>query len=213
MGASIGWMYASVVPDAVETLISIDQVKPLTMTTQEAAVHYGTTLASYLEAEKKYKTQQPSFRFETALDILIMAHEGFGVKITREGALCLLKRATKTSPDGSGLVFTRDVRLNTLLGQYVPPETLCHFYSGMKCNMLIVIGKDGINDFTNAGIKLVYDDHKARTEKYGGVFKSVTLEGDHFVHLTNPEKVAQDVKDYMNTVLLNSKTKDLSISK
>lgn len=72
MGASIGWMYASVVPDAVERLIAIDQIKPVTLETKDSAKTYGNMLNAYIEAEKKYKMPQPSFRFETALDILIM---------------------------------------------------------------------------------------------------------------------------------------------
>jgi len=194
MGASIGWMYSSVIPDHVERLISIDQIKPITLPTKDSAKAYGTMLTAYIEAEKKYKSPQPSFRFETALEILIMAHDGFGVKINREAGLCLLKRATKTSPDGSGLTFTRDVRLNTLLGQLVATPTLRDFYSSMKCQMLIILGKDGINDLTNPDIKMIHDGHKATAKN----FKLVTIEGDHFIHLSYPEKVANLIKDYIS---------------
>lgn len=208
MGASIGWMFSSVVPEAVDKLIVIDQIKPITMPTKEAAKAYGAMLTSYIEAEKKYKSPQPSFRFEVALDILIMAHDGFGVKLSREGALCLLKRATKTSADGSGLTFTRDVRLNVLLGQLLSPEVLRDFYSGMRCEMLIILGKDGINDLTKPDIKHVYEGHKEVAKN----FKLVTIEGDHFVHLTNPEKVAQLMKDYISPDTLESKVGGISLS-
>lgn len=128
--------------------------------------------------------------------------------MSREGALCLLKRATKTSPDGQGLTFTRDVRLNTLLGQLVPTATLKEFYSSMTCEMLIILGKDGINDLNNPDIKLIHDAHKSVCKN----FKSVTIEGDHFVHLTNPEKVAQLIKDYISESQLANQTSSLSVN-
>lgn len=209
MGASIGWFYASVCPSQVERIIALDQVKPLTCKSpQESADLYGTALTAYCEAEKKYKTPQQSFRFETALDILIMAHDGFGVKLNREGALCLLKRATKTAPDGSGLTFTRDSRLLALLGHKTDAKTLKEFYSKMTCEMLIILGKDGINDLKDPDIKLVFDGH-AETAKN---FKSHTIDGDHFVHLTNPEKVAQLIKDYVMTSDLTKKVEGLAVS-
>jgi len=208
MGASIGWFYASVCPSQVERIIAIDQIKPLTCSNaREAAELYGVTLTSYLEAEKKYKTPQPSFRFETALDILIIAHDGFGVKLNREGALCLIKRATKTAPDGSGLNFTRDARLNALLGHKTDPKTLREFYSKLTCEMLIILGKDGINDLNNPDIREVYEGHKETAKN----FKCVTIEGDHFIHLTEPEKVASIIKDYVMSSSLTKKMTDLVV--
>lgn len=208
MGASIGWFYASVCPSQVERIIAIDQIKPITSKdAREAADSYGASLTTYLEAEKKYKSPQPSFRFETALDILIVAHDGFGIKLNREGALCLIKRATKTAPDGSGLNFTRDARLNALLGHKVDSKTLREFYSKMQCEMLIILGKDGINDLNNPDIKTVYDGHAATAKN----FKAVTIEGDHFVHLTDPEKVAQIIKDYVMSSDLTKKVSELTI--
>jgi len=208
MGASIGWFYASVCPSQVERIIAIDQIKPLgCKDAREAADLYGQALTSYLEAEKKYKQPQPSFRFENALEILIIAHDAFGVELNREGALCLLKRATKTSPDGSGLTFTRDARLNALLGHKTDAKTLREFYSKMTCEMLIILGKDGINDFKNPDIKMVHDGH-AETAKN---FKCVTIDGDHFIHLTEPEKVAKIITDYVMGSDLTKKIADLSV--
>lgn len=209
MGASIGWMCATIYPDMIERIIAIDQIKPLTCSgPAEAAELFGQSLTAYIEAEKKYKSPQPSFRFETALDILIMAHDGFGVKLSREGALCLLKRATKTSPDGSGLIFTRDVRLNALLGHRTDPKTLRQFYSRMTCEMLIVLGKDGINDLKNPDMKLVHDGHAEVCKN----FKCTTIDGDHFVHLTNPEKVASLIKEYVLSSDLTKKINHLSLN-
>lgn len=208
MGASIGWMFATVFPDTVERIIAIDQIKPLTCKgPTEAAEIYGANLINYLDAEKKYKSVQPSFRFETALDILIMAHDGFGVKLSREGALCLLKRGTKTSSDGSGLVFTRDVRLNALLGHRTDAPTLRKFYQRIKCEMLIILGKDGINDLKNPDIKHVHDGHAEVSKN----FKCLTIDGDHFVHLTNPDRVASEIKSYVMASDLTKKVDGLKI--
>lgn len=208
MGASIGWFYASVCPNQVERIIAIDQIKPLTCKdAREAADLYGAALTTYLEAEKKYKAPQKSFRFESAVELIIIAHDGFGVKLNREGALCLVKRATKTAPDGSGLNFTRDSRLNPLLGHKTDAKTLREFYSKMTCEMIIILGKDGINDLNDPDIKTVYDGH-AETAKN---FKCVTIEGDHFIHLTEPEKVAKIIQDYVMSSQLTKKVSDLSL--
>lgn len=208
MGASIGWFFGSVNPTSVERIIALDQVKPITCKSpQESADLYGAALTAYCEAEKKYKTPQPAFRFETALDILIMAHDGFGVKLSREGALCLLKRATKTAPDGSGLVFTRDSRLLALLGHKTDAKTLRGLYSRMQCEMLIILGKDGINNLKDEDTKHVFDGHAENTKN----FKSYTIDGDHFVHLTNPERVAQLIKEYVMTSDLTKKVDSLAL--
>lgn len=192
----------------VERIIAIDQIKPLTCKDgREAAAHYQTQISGFMEVEKKYKAPQPSFRFETALDILIIAHDAFGVKLNREGALCLLKRATKTAADGSGLIFTRDSRLNTLLGQMADVQTLRVFYSMMQCEMLIILGKDGINDLSNPDIKYIHDGH-AETAKN---FKCITIPGDHFIHLSHPDKVAQLINDYVKSSDLVAKTEALSL--
>ena len=208
MGASIGWMFASIYPDLVQRIIAIDQIKPATVANAvEAAESINKQMTSYIEAEKKYKSPQPTFRFETALDILIIAHDAFGVKLNREGALCLMKRATKTAADGSGLIFTRDARLNALLGQKADTKTLREFYTRMKCEMLIILGKDGINDLTRPDIKSVYEGYRETIKN----FKCITIPGDHFIHLSQPEKVAEIIVNYVSTDDLIKKTAGLSV--
>ena len=77
----------------------------------------------------------------------------------------------------------------------------------MQCEMLIILGKDGINDLKDEDTKLVFDGHAESTKN----FKSYTIDGDHFVHLTNPERVAQLIKEYVMTSDLTKKVDSLAL--
>lgn len=191
MGASISFWFASVFPETVERIISLDQVKPTTFPSKDMGNEMGNSIKQFLELDKKCEEKLPVFRYDAAITVLIMAHEGYG-KLSRDGALCLLKRSTKTASEGNGVVFTRDNRLNAMLANKADIHILKNYYSNIKCEMIIFRGKNGLVNLQNVEVREVVDVYKKSCKQ----FKLIEVEGDHYVHLTHPERIAGMINSF-----------------
>lgn len=163
-------------------------------------IRYAQHIDKYLQVEKRTLNnhiKEPSFSYDMAIKIMISAHESIG-RINREGASCLLKRSTKIiKNDGqTNYVFTRDNRLNSLVFKLYDAEMMKLHLSSIKCELLIILGTNGLglekeydNDF--------YDLYKSKCKSFDVVY----VNGDHYIHLTNPKEVAPHINQFFNEAI------------
>lgn len=93
MGGAIALYFASLYPDMVDKIISLDMLKPLTIEANVLMKLTGKILDDYLSTEKKIADGCPSpmYTMEQAIQKLIEGHSKFGI-ITDAGARTLLIR-------------------------------------------------------------------------------------------------------------------------
>ncbi|CAG2178088.1 unnamed protein product [Oppiella nova] len=202
MGANASLHFALLFPDLVERVITIDTVKPAVFPVTEHASRLAKDIDNFLALEERNqrlkKDHEFVFTYDRAISALKLAHSAIGT-LTAEGAACLLKRATKIKrqPSGeSGYVFTRDYRLQNVINRKTDGESLKHYLSGIKCELLIINAKSGL--FTDRELQKVFIEMYAdKCPK----FEYLEVDGDHYVHLTRPHDVAPHIKRFLSPAI------------
>ncbi|XP_077133457.1 serine hydrolase-like protein 2 isoform X2 [Ranitomeya variabilis] len=131
-----------------------------------------------------------------------------GTKVyTREGALqrlldgnpslnsdtakVLLQRGTKPAP--GGVVFSRDIRITVNNSAPLSPEQCLHIMKSIQSDVHIILANEGISAdlmrgvYTDVGQTLLRGFKENLKER----FQSTIVDGNHFVHLNEPEKIAK----------------------
>lgn len=193
MGAAIGLFFSCLFPQSVEKVIALDMIKPLSFPAEELAKRTSDGIVTFLDLEQKI-SDPPIYDRKTSIEKLINAHSIYG-KITFDAAECLLKRGAKVSSDGKGEYFTRDNRLKAVLFQRMDSEALLHYFEGIKCELLIIKAKNGIQlDSQEINEKFIN-----LYEKKCKYFKLTEVEGGHHVHLCQPENVVHFINEFLKT--------------
>lgn len=188
LGGSLSLMYTSVFPEHVKKIILFDILKPTSRQMDQLPSEMKKGVNGLLEIEKKLLNPVPVYSLEDAKKRLIA---GMYYEVTPESADVLLKRGSKPSECGKGVVFSRDIRVKMMDDLHkFSHEDLKVYMKQIICRMLIVVGTKSVfrsrtpevtGDFLN-----IYKDHCKSLDV-------VQVEGNHFVHLNNPERVAPHV--------------------
>lgn len=192
MGGTLALMYAGVYPEAVKNIILLDIIKPASRSPERLPVVTRTGIGSLMNVEEKMSRSPPVYSLEEAHTRLI---QGMVSEITPEAADILLKRGCVPSSCGKGVVFSRDIRVKaTEELQKLSHDDLKAFMKRIKCNMLIILGNESF--INKSRTPEVLDDFLKLYEENCNVFKLIKVEGNHFVHINNPEVVAPHINAF-----------------
>ncbi|ODM88353.1 putative serine hydrolase, partial [Orchesella cincta] len=190
MGAGLGAYYASLYPSQVERLVLVDLVKGITADTNEdLADKVAASIDSFLTTEEKVTPQPPSYSYEDALHRQISATAG---SLTEEAAKTLLVRGCRRVSEDRW-VFSRDLRLRSPSIQRISHEQAFALLSNIKCHNLLI--KASKAPFFES--KEICDKVLAIYKEKCASFQYVEVDSDHFVHLTEPEKIADLVNKFL----------------
>lgn len=101
----------------MEFLISIDIAGPGVKDVIKTAGITGDTVDKFLKYETMESNSVPSYSYEEALQIVEDAYNG---SITKESAIILMKRGTRSTCDSGRYCFSRDARLKVT-------NVICYF--------------------------------------------------------------------------------------
>ena len=196
MGGWICGLYASVLPKNVRALISIDGIKPISRFPEgmiPRIKEYYKTLEK-LETKKISKEMSAEEAFQKLYTGTNILH-GEG-SITEEAVKCLLERGIKKSEDGTGFVFTRDIKhvLKDLYG--VPHEFNLEFARGITCPHLLVRASAD-NAATSWGKEKEAMEEVINIYKDNKSFTLAEVTGSHHVHLNDAEKVLPLISNFL----------------
>ncbi|XP_054724139.1 probable serine hydrolase [Uloborus diversus] len=201
LGGTLALLYCSVFPENVSNLILLDIIKPASRTPDKLPDVTRTGIENLLQIEKKLSAQAPVYSVQEAKKRLI---SGMFNEITDESADILLKRGSKLSNCGKGVVFSRDIRVKMTEDlQKFSHEDLMAYMKRVQCNTLIIIGKKSI--IFKSRTPEVLDDFINLYKQNCKSFKMVEVDGNHFVHLNNPELVAPHINEFLATQVNVSK--------
>lgn len=191
LGATMSMIYASVFPEKVDKLISIDIVRLETTRPETIDVRFRKTVGKLLkyEAEIIAGPEKP-FSYEEAIEKCIGGTFG---SLDRKACDILFKRGLK-KVDG-GYVFRRDRRLLAAPLSFAPKEDQLVLARKVTADVLIIKFTDG-PDFETAENSL---EHVEALKTNCKRVQYVTVEGKHHTHLTNPERVAPIITDFFNS--------------
>lgn len=208
LGAITAAFYAGTFPDEIETAILIEyRMKHLFVKdTHIVLATAAETLTS--NSEKNRKTLKEFDSIEAAVDRLMEVNKD----IQKDGARLLIERSVvfPVNPkSGENIWIKRDPRLKLIDGRYqasnhvLTKEMIQTLLGKIRCNILTIFGIH-CNPIYNSDILAVQSDVEI-TKKRASYYKQYDLPGNHFIHLNNPDIVAEKIKMFLKNCELKSK--------
>ncbi|XP_054845226.1 serine hydrolase-like protein 2 isoform X2 [Eublepharis macularius] len=222
LGGSVAGMFSCIFPDMVDKLILVEsygffpapkgdergpglnrQKKPSSPVTPKGAPSlledYGLLLKSKrklfedllsFEANKRYspKARSP----QEALQRLLEANP----HLTEDSGKILLQRGTTEVP--GGLVYNRDVRISLHNHSFVTLDQCLIFLKKIQADVLMIIAQDGIFSIVSEEMPVVKPLQEAYKTFLKERFQYVSVSGNHFVHLNEPEVVAGIISTFLS---------------
>jgi len=190
MGAGIGALYASIFPSQIERLVMLDLVMPMTGESgEDYAKKMSLAIDQFLALEEKIQPIPPSYESTDAVDRLVKATRN---SLTAESAKILLKRGSKINEDES-YSFTRDLRLRSPSILRFSRDQCFTLLSEIRCPLLIVKARDAPWFEAKETCLKAIEIYKKNCSS----FEFAEFDGNHFIHLNEPEKIADTVSRFL----------------
>ncbi|XP_064419355.1 serine hydrolase-like protein [Latimeria chalumnae] len=199
MGGNIAALFSSAFPHMVDQLILLD--------TYGFFPHSNEALLNRLqrgfEELIKWENKESSIKVYTpdaALSRLLESNK----HLTEESGRILLERGSTEVP--GGLIFNRDIRLNLTNPLVFTTDQVFDFQKKIQASVLIIFAKDGgIKEKgwfpEQSMMQRILDGYQTHITQ----FQLEWVEGNHFVHLNEPQQVAPLISDFLQKKVEPSK--------
>ncbi|KAJ1174038.1 hypothetical protein NDU88_005862 [Pleurodeles waltl] len=192
MGGVIGTIFTYLFPDMVDKLVLLDSCGFFPIPLEMVLHRERKVIAGHLRRERKL--DPIVYSPEGALKRLMEANSS----LTEQSARILLKRGTKEVP--GGVIFSRDINASV---EFSPNFTLEQCLVAMKdirASILTVLARDGMSahienrsSVVTQYSSLVKGFKSSLKEKY----QLEEVNGNHFVHLNEPENVSDLIGTFL----------------
>ncbi|KAM4650787.1 serine hydrolase-like protein isoform 1-T2 [Discoglossus pictus] len=194
MGGAIGGLFASTFPERVKQLILLDSYGFFPIVSELLLKHLEKAITHYsrLEAVTNSKVYTP----EVALQRLLTANSA----LTPETGKLLLERGTKAVP--GGVIFSRDLRVTVNNAAPLSLEQCLEIMKNIQASVHVIMATDGLTVdqmrgvYTGVGQRLLHCYQETLKERC----QITCVDGNHFVHLNEPEKVAEIITSELQKV-------------
>ncbi|XP_069508795.1 serine hydrolase-like protein 2 isoform X2 [Ambystoma mexicanum] len=188
MGGIIGTMFACIFPDMVENLILLDVYGFFPNSPEHLIKQTRNVITNHLKLEHKHgpKVYSP----EGALSRLLEANTA----LTEDSGRIILERGTKEVP--GGVVFSRDIQVSMPYHPLFTMELSLAFLGNIGANVLTIMASESLSNRTGKDASersLVNGFKSSLKEKY----QLEIVEGNHFVHLNEPEMVSGLISSFL----------------
>lgn len=196
-GSALGLTFSALFPESIQKLVGIEMAKPNSKDLHMFPDETREAVKIYLDIERKLMKPSPVYTEEAAAQRLC---DGLFGEVSVEGARILNKRGTKPSECGKGVVFTIDKRCRTIeVFSRKDHNMVRQFMSAVQCELLLIMAKKSnpmYEIFIPGFTKSFYEIYRKNAKK----FILHNVDGNHFVHLNNPEKIAPLINDFFSDV-------------
>ncbi|KJE90753.1 hydrolase, variant [Capsaspora owczarzaki ATCC 30864] len=198
-GAAIGAMFAGTFPEMVERLLLIEGLAPFPGTDESAPEHLRAGIESNAALLGK-----PGKPYDSASAAIAKMREN-NKALTEEAVQCLAARGMTTNSDGT-TKFNHDpfLRANSL--QRINVKQFHAFLGRVVAPTMIIRAKGGWPfpvDYFQGCVDVL--------SKSTSDFEFVDVEGDHHVHLTNPQNVAAAAHRFLEKSSVGAGTQTASM--
>ncbi|GAA6071819.1 serine hydrolase-like protein isoform X1 [Tachysurus ichikawai] len=189
MGGNISGMLCTLYPDMVEALVLLDSYGFLPVDVKQMGRIMRRGIEEMLEYEKKLQERKERiYTYEKAKERLKAANQYLSDKSIE----ILLERGVQ-EVDG-GVVFTRDIRINLTNIIRNTLEQCLEMQSQITAKVLVLRASHGMEKTFPLPEEIEVPLLKGWSGERNTI---VTVEGDHHVHLNNPERVAPIITDFL----------------
>lgn len=192
MSAVDGLMFVSLFPDKCDMFVAVDLVQPL-LGKQKISLEMMTN--QFVEYNKQIEisrqvTKPPSYQMDELIERMRKVN---GDSILDECYEMILKRNIKLS-DGekNKYCLSRDGRLKSMVFTIFPHDVLVEMVKRIKCPHLFIKAKRAKHYDGEEELEEVYKTFKTNPD-----FKFHLVDGTHYVHLNEPQKIADIVNPFI----------------
>uniref|UniRef100_A0A0A9ZHH3 Putative serine hydrolase n=1 Tax=Lygus hesperus TaxID=30085 RepID=A0A0A9ZHH3_LYGHE len=191
LGGAVGFMYASVYPEEVDKLVSLDIACPRVSQPKTLMKGFPACIDNFLKYENLPPSSQPCYEMEEMLGI---AEAGYKGSVGRPGLEILMRRGMKPAAGSTNkFLFSRDVRLK-VAGLAMPSlDIVMEMAEKVNCHYLNIRASDGLKMENSEVYPTILDVLKKRCKS----FNYHEVEGTHHVHLNEPEKVSSFISSFL----------------
>lgn len=190
-GSAVAYVYSALFPDDVEAYVSIDCARSMMIVQEEDLLERTRhCLDRALAVEKRLAFDPPSYTYEQLRD---MVHIGSSKSPSLESCDILLQRGVKKLPlDDSRVFLSRDPKLRPSQCFTFTEDFIISCASRIKCRVLNIRASGGvIHVGKREDIYLHTLDLMQQCEYH-------VVDGNHHLHLNNPESVAPLINKFLN---------------
>lgn len=200
MGANASLEFAALYPDIVERLIMLDTIKPKIFRPKELSTELAKNISSYRLSEVFPSKSIFLYESDRTNELIIQTH--LNGKLNYDGADCLRKRAVEVLSFNEmnnkiRVLFKRDPRLNCIIRRKFHRNQLISYLSNIRCRLMIIRAKN-----THLTLKCEFDNefiefYRTKCKE----FHFIKVDGDHYVHLTNPNNVSIHIDNFLRNAI------------
>jgi pimeloyl-ACP methyl ester carboxylesterase len=197
IGAITLFLFASIFPEHVSKMISLDLVKPVSVSVSKLPVIMRGIITEILGFSE---VGSPStVTYQEARQSLVDNYKG---SVDDKAADVLLIRGLKRKANAEDayefVISDMRILVRTLT---LSEEQIKVLIANIRCPLLIIRASNGLKNFTEKVLGEYLDIYRSSSQD----FRIVDVEGTHHVHLTHPERVAPHILQFLLPPPLASK--------
>lgn len=193
MGSVLSFLYAAVFPNKVDMLIQIDALKPHVYDPVKVAASLQDRVENFILADQRNqeKSEPPSYAMDDMIEKMNQATRG---SVTPEAAPFLLKRNIKRSDKYPGkFYFTRDSRLKYNFSPSFSQPVSVELAKRLTIPHMFIKAKNS----PYYERKEYFDEVVSVLKENNKDFELHYIDATHHLHLTEPEKIAPLVSEFI----------------
>jgi len=192
MGGGLSAFYSGLFPDKVDHAIMIDLVRPVCRTADLMVKRARESVDQLLSIEDRFKDDFHGKVYSTWEAAYARLKEGAMSDNTEEAVKIISERGIQKSADGNGWTFSRDMRqrVTSLYGTH--PEYCAAIAGNITVNHLLIKATQSPNYESDEDIAKAMEIYY-KNPKF--VYREV--EGNHHLHLNNPENVLPVINEFI----------------
>lgn len=190
-GGVIAFVFASIYSELVNTLITLDAVKPLTLKDPHSIPKLGRRIDTIISKSKRKLGENSKYMLKEIQNRWVESTKG---SLTLEAVEILSKRGVQLDVESGQYYLTRDPKLKLNALQHFDEDQYLEMANSIKCNFLAIRFNE--SRFVKESLTNSHTFVEA-VSKTATSFKLVSVEGDHHAHLTNPKIVGSVLSQYI----------------
>ncbi|XP_077519389.1 serine hydrolase-like protein [Amblyomma americanum] len=189
-GCTVGMMYASFFPDRVQCVVALDLYAPLHVPRERLSQDTGKLMSSFIHLEAKL-SQPPSYTEE---ELLKRLDEATQRTLNTDTMRILMARDIVPDDADSGKLRLRtDQRTKVISTVLLDADSQYTLMEKLRCDLLMITAAEIDERIMRHSMDRFFALYKRCCPR----FKHVEVEGNHYVHLNHPERVAPLINEFL----------------
>uniref|UniRef100_UPI00398ECB51 serine hydrolase-like protein isoform X3 n=1 Tax=Pristiophorus japonicus TaxID=55135 RepID=UPI00398ECB51 len=191
MGGNVGGLFCAVFPEMVDKLIVLDGYGFYPIVNSCVQEQLQKAINGLIKLEKEQSSPRV-YTPDAALKRLLLGNES----LSEESGKILLQRGSTEVP--GGLAFTRDLRINLPTPVRITIDQCLEFQKRITAAVLLIGAKEGLWKGEKWSpdqppFSLLLEGYRTLSKQ----FRLERVEGNHHVHMNEPERVAGIVSEFL----------------